>query len=681
MDLDREFTTGWKVEKYRYYANDLHRMIGVADAPGRVSLSNIGCNGENLTIAVLSMNRADVTIRLMDSIAKYIPNFAGEFLIGDNGSSEDQKQILLDQMERMPYACRLLDFGRNYGVSGGRNRTFREVKTDWLLSSDNDMYFIGNPLPKIQRDIQTLGCHFLNVPILNKEKQDAFLYGGHLYVDNLNAHVSVGGGSVLISPHVEANIEHEPFLCTFLAGGASVMNRNTFFACGGYDENMFVGFEDTEFSVRLFQMGMKIGTLGVASMIHDHPKPQKLTDAEYENKRFSAKRLEESARYFEQKHGFKVWNPAVVKWLDSRREELLSGTGVATEKNAEKDKPRIALVIDGPDWALDHVAGQVIRNLSGDFEFKRIYLSNVDNLAKILLLASDCQLIHFLWRPLASDFYSAHSDPEISALGMSREDFYRQFVQNKVISVAVYDHLLLDGSDAGISQKLFTDENTIVSSYTVSSEKLMKLYNERNDIRLKPSAITQDGVDLSLFKPENLERFENVQGRTIRIGWVGNSKWQVRDLKGINTVIKPAIDQLIGEGYDVELVTSDRNERMIPHEKMPGYYNQIDLYVCASLCEGTPNPVLEAMACGVPVISTDVGLIPEAFGPKQMQYVLRERSAKCLADAIRRLMEHPEDFAALSEENLKQIQKWDWPLMTQNFKRYFDRCLAQKEEP
>ena len=158
MDLDREFTTGWKIEKYRYYANDLHRMIGVADAPGRVSLSNIGCNGENLTIAVLSMNRADVTIRLMDSIAKYIPNFAGEFLIGDNGSSEDQKQILLDQMERMPYASRLLDFGRNYGVSGGRNRTFREVKTDWLLSSDNDMYFIGNPLPKIQRDIQTLGC-------------------------------------------------------------------------------------------------------------------------------------------------------------------------------------------------------------------------------------------------------------------------------------------------------------------------------------------------------------------------------------------------------------------------------------------------------------------------------------------------------------------------------------------
>ena len=41
------------------------------------------------------------------------------------------------------------------------------------------------------------------------------------------------------------------------------MNRNTFFACGGYDENMFVGFEDTEFSVRLFQMGMKLSLIHI----------------------------------------------------------------------------------------------------------------------------------------------------------------------------------------------------------------------------------------------------------------------------------------------------------------------------------------------------------------------------------------------------------------------------------
>ncbi|WZB73295.1 glycosyltransferase family 4 protein [Achromobacter xylosoxidans] len=44
---------------------------------------------------------------------------------------------------------------------------------------------------------------------------------------------------------------------------------------------------------------------------------------------------------------------------------------------------------------------------------------------------------------------------------------------------------------------------------------------------------------------------------------------------------------------------------------MPAYYNSLDLYVCPSAIEGTPNPVLEAMACGVPVISTDVGIVPK----------------------------------------------------------------------
>lgn len=676
MDLDKDFTKGWGVETLRYYSSPLHTIVGVENDTGRVSMDNIGLHGENLTIAVLSMNRVDVTIRLLNSLQQHIPDFAGEFLVGDNGSDEEQKQILRKRLGEMPFSCRLLEFDRNYGVSGGRNRTFKEVHTDWILSSDNDMYFIGNPLAKIQADIRRLGCHFLNIPILNKEKQDAFLYGGHLYIDNLNSRVSVGGGSVLISPHVEANIEHEPFLCSFVAGGACVMNKNTFFKCGAYEENMFVGFEDTEFSVRVFQKGYKIGTLGVASMIHDHQKPQKKTDAQYEKQRFSVDYLKESAKYFEHKHGFAVWNPSVTKWLDSRKAELLSGTGVEEEqKRQEKNKPRIMLVVDKPDWALDHIAAQVITNLNQYYEFRVIYLSDVDNLAKILLLASDCQIVHFFWRPLASAFYDSYTMEEISGIGMTREDFYARYVKGKTISVAVYDHLFLNGAGFQFTKKLFSLNDSIVTSYTVSSKKLKRLYDESSDIIKKPTAMTPDGVDLSLFRPSNLPRLSTVSKRKIRVGWVGNSKWSINDLKGIQTIIKPAIAEIKKKGYDIELVTSDRNDQMIPHEKMPDFYNSIDLYVCASLHEGTPNPVLEAMACGVPIISTDVGLVPELFGPLQRKYILEDRSVSCLVKKLKKLLDSPDSFAKLSEENLQQIKPWDWKLMTQNFKAYFDRCL------
>ena len=69
----------------------------------------------------------------------------------------------------MPYKCRCVEFGQNFGVSGGRNRLYREVKTEWIFQLDNDVYFISNPLKKIQKDIAVLGCHFLCVPVLNEK--------------------------------------------------------------------------------------------------------------------------------------------------------------------------------------------------------------------------------------------------------------------------------------------------------------------------------------------------------------------------------------------------------------------------------------------------------------------------------------------------------------------------------
>ena len=85
---------GYMVKEQPYYTSDFHSLIGVEDYPGHFSLDNIGKNGENLTIAILSMNRSSLSIRLMDSIAKHLPNFSGEFLIGDNGSEEKEKEIL-----------------------------------------------------------------------------------------------------------------------------------------------------------------------------------------------------------------------------------------------------------------------------------------------------------------------------------------------------------------------------------------------------------------------------------------------------------------------------------------------------------------------------------------------------------------------------------------------------------
>lgn len=669
MGFPENITNGFHVEELKYFYAREHRMIGLGDYKN-LNLQNIGEQGCNMTIAVLSMNRSSLTIRLMNSMKKHLPEFKGEFLIGDNGSVEEEKEKLRLAMKEMPFRCRMVEFDQNYGVAGGRNRLFREVNTEWILSMDNDLYFVGNPLAKIQKDLWALGCHFMTMPIRDEGKEGCSLYGGNLYIENLNG-VSAGGGTAVVVPKIEMNAEYTPFLCSFLSGCAGVIRKASFFEQGGFDEGMFVGFEDTEFSIRLYQHGMKVGSCGIACVIHDHPKPENNSDVHYEKQRFSRNFLKESAEYFEKKHGFSVWNPMVDGWVEQRIQELKLDSLPRDGKNTTGKK--IALIVDRRGWALDNVANQIIKNLSDEFRFKKIYLEDFDNLGKILLLADDCQMLHFLWRPLASCFYDSYTQDYVSSLGLTVDEFYENYVKGKCISVAVYDHLLLDENDpeSHFTKELFSSEKSIVTKYCVSSHKLWDIYTSDSRIKMKPSAILSDGVDTNLFKPQNLDRFKSVTNRKIIIGWVGNSKWSVGDLKGINTIIRPAVEIIQQAGYDVELETSDRQDRMIPHEDMPAYYNNIDIYICASTCEGTPNPVLEAMSCGVPVISTDVGLVPEVFGEKQKRFILQERSVKHLVDALKKLLDYPEMLEVLSDENLFQTKAWDWKIMADRMREYF----------
>lgn len=340
-------------------------------------------------------------------------------------------------------------------------------------------------------------------------------------------------------------------------------------------------------------------------------------------------------------------------------------------------KKKIAIVYDVDGWAFSNIAREIKEHLSNYFEIDIFPVSVFDdNIIKLILLAEKYDLVHCLWRGLLSCLDYEFARGYINNMGVSFKEFMNKYYSKTNITTSVYDHKFLDVENFETTKSFAK----YAKNYTVSSSILKNIYDEL-DIDKKPMAVISDGVDTKKFKPENLERFkyENIKNRKIKIGWVGNSEFTDSegdsDLKGVRKIIKPALSELIKKGYPIELNFADRKDGYIPHDKMPDYYNSIDIYICASKNEGTPNPVLESMASGVPIISTNVGIVGDAFGEKQKKFILKERTKEELENKLIEILDNKEMFEELSKENLEQIKEWTWEKKCQQFKEFFEKNL------
>ncbi len=84
----------------------------------------------------------------------------------------------------------------------------------------------------------------------------------------------------------------------------------------------------------------------------------------------------------------------------------------------------------------------------------------------------------------------------------------------------------------------------------------------------------------------------------------------------------------------------------VKQEDLSNYFNEMKLIVLPSHTEGLPNVMLEAMACGTPVIATQVGAISDIIQDNKTGFILENNSAECIAENVFRALNHP---------NLEQI--------------------------
>ena len=88
----------------------------------------------------------------------------------------------------------------------------------------------------------------------------------------------------------------------------------------------------------------------------------------------------------------------------------------------------------------------------------------------------------------------------------------------------------------------------------------------------------------------------------------------------------------------------------VPHAETPAFYRSGDVFALASDFDNSPNVILEAMACGLPVVATNVGGVGELVADEGGS-VVPPRDAPALAQAIEAYLAEPHRARAAGARN------------------------------
>jgi len=250
------------------------------------------------------------------------------------------------------------------------------------------------------------------------------------------------------------------------------------------------------------------------------------------------------------------------------------------------------------------------------------------------------------------------------------------FLRNRLLQITDS----LDDVVTIVSQRV---AETMIKSKTVSANKLLVIYS---GIDLNKFIFQDKEAKGKIRKELNLKEDTKI---LISVGRLFKAKGYSYLIETIK-ILKKNLDiklLVLGEGKDKsKLETQIRDFNLEKNiflldrkENVSDYLNASDVFILASLWEGLPIALLEAMACGLPVVATNVGGISEIIKDGVSGFLVELKNPMMLAEKIGYLLNLDiESRREMGVEGRKIIEnKFSLEKMVKNYENLYGKFLAK----
>ncbi|MFA6007172.1 MAG: glycosyltransferase family 2 protein [Candidatus Shapirobacteria bacterium] len=216
----------------------------------------------DLSIIIVTWNTADITLKCVQTIKKFLHNIKYEIIVADNGSIDDTVAKL-----KKEGGVVVIENKANLGFGKGNNIAAAKAKGDYLLFLNSDMELLDNGLKNMfdyinsHPNIGLIGPKFLNIDLSDQ---------GSIFPPQTlsNAFKEFWLGQKTYSKYVPPN--KEPIDVFSVSGGAVMVKRSLFEKIGGWDKRYFMFYEDLELCRQVQKLGYKVFYYPQCCLIHRH---------------------------------------------------------------------------------------------------------------------------------------------------------------------------------------------------------------------------------------------------------------------------------------------------------------------------------------------------------------------------------------------------------------------------